>query len=81
MNDANHRVESRGVDRSSLGCWYYVRYRGRNGLATMVYSIYRPCKSDLAGLVYSQHVRFLSEKEDACCPQVAMVEDLKKELL
>ena len=80
INDATHRIESRGVDNTSLGRWNYIRYQGRNGLATQVYSIYRPCKSDGTRSVYSQQVRHLSSIQDARCPQVAMVEDLKKEL-
>ena len=42
MNDATRRIESRGVDSSGLGRWNYVRYEGRNGVKTRIYSIYRP---------------------------------------
>jgi len=80
INDASHRVLERGVDTTGLGRWCYVRYQGRGGITTRVYSIYRPCKSEGPNTVYAQHTRYMAEKEDARCPQVAMVEDLKRQL-
>jgi len=80
INDATHRVLERGVDQTGLGRWGFVRYQGRNGVTTRVYSVYRPCKSAGPNTVYSQHIRYMAEQNDARCPQVAMVQDLKQQL-
>ena len=49
-------------------------------MTTRVYSVYRPCRSDGPHTVYSQHTRYLAERSDARCPQVAFVDDLKIQL-
>ena len=80
MNEAVGRFAGNGVDASMLGRWCYTRLRGRNGIRTRVYSVYRPCATLGLSTVHSQHIAYLTSKSDARSPQQAFLEDLTVEL-
>ena len=79
-----------GKDPSALGRWVWVRYRGRNNITLRVVSIYCPCKPQrTAGRclkskdrsVYSQHLKYLNDKDDERDPRQAFLDDLEEDLL
>ena len=81
FDDAESRIINMGVDETLMGRWTWVRLGGKNGLATKIYSAYRPCKNYGENGVYAQQIRALSSNGDTRCPQKAMMEDLKKDMM
>ena len=63
-----------------LGRWCFTTLRGRNGIQTRVYSVYRPCSTLGLSTVHSQHIAYLTSKSDDRTPQKAFIEDLTAEL-
>ena len=81
FNEINQRKSGKGVDPTGLGRWGWVKIRGRNGLCTRIYSIYRPCASHSGALTtHAQHITYLANKKDLRTPQSAFMEDLSLEL-
>ena len=60
-----------GGDPTKLGRWTWVRIGGKDGIATVFVSAYRPCKNT-SGLhtVWSQQEQYFKEHEDIESPDV-----------
>jgi hypothetical protein len=71
-----------GKDKTGLGCWSVMTFKGENALTRMVYG-YDPCynaKPD-SSTTYQQHRRyFITQRKDLTCPGVKFQEDLVAQL-
>ena len=76
------RVHSQGEDSTGLGRWVWQLFKGKNNIATRIYTAYRPCKSAAhqVNTVYAQHRRYFRGKGDERCPRELFLIDLEKEL-
>ena len=73
VNQAAHRVMSKGVDTTGLGRWSWTRYRGRNGITLRVVSAYRPVlNKEGPTLVWNQQKTFWIKKGESECPRKLM---------
>jgi hypothetical protein len=78
INKAAHQVSDKGIDESSLGCWCWTHYRGRNNHILYLVCTYRPNFPTGPLSVYSQQRSTLLEREDERCPRMASFQDLGK---
>ncbi len=84
INRAAHRVRKVGRDKSGLGRWSWLRFRGKNNITMVIISAYRPCKpsrqSAGTNTTYAQHIRYLDAMGDDRNPRQAFLEDLAEEI-
>jgi hypothetical protein len=80
INQAADRVMGAGKD-AELGCWSWTRYRGKQGIAVRIYTVYTPTKNkkDL-GSTYNQHLDYFHEQGLERDPRKAIIDDLCKEI-
>jgi hypothetical protein len=80
INQAADRVMGAGKD-AELGRWSWTRYRGKQGIAVRIYTVYTPTKNkkDL-GSTYNQHLDYFHEHGLEHDPPKAIIDDLCKEI-
>jgi hypothetical protein len=80
INQAADRVMGAGKD-INLGQWSWTRYRGKQGIAVRIYTVYTPTnnKRDL-GSTYNQHLDYFHEHGQERDPRKAIIDDLCKEI-
>ena len=76
INEYSHRIAGSGVDGTLLGRWSWITLRGKQGIKTTFFTLYRPCKSTTSdNTTYSQHIRYLNVCRRNECPQEAILKD------
>lgn len=80
LNKTSHRVVRKGQDKSGLGRWSWVKYRGKDNITFRVITAYRPNDSKGPLTVFAQHKLFFQNKDDDRCPRQAFLEDLCLEI-
>jgi hypothetical protein len=80
VDDSSHRVTLQGRDESGLGRWAWLKLQGRQGVSTIVVTVYRPCDSNGPETVNQQHRRYLAKKKRTEEPRTALYTDLFEEI-
>ena len=73
--------EGSGKDELPLGRWVFMKFKGSDGIETVILSGYCPCYSNkpYSGTSYQQGKRYyINEKDDESCPRDRFREDLVK---
>ena len=84
MGQMTDNFHSDGADSTGLGRWVWQLFKGRNGVATRIYSCYLPIRTSQASLqsTYRQQQRFFSKANETTPPDPCAIflRDLKQEL-
>ena len=81
IDKAAHRVIGKGQDKSGLGRWAWVRYRGKDNVTLRIFTAYRPNPpSEGPFTVYAQHRTYFNTINDDRCPREAFITDLMIEI-
>jgi len=80
INQLVHHAQWSGDDPTGLGCWSWIKLKGKGAQITRIILLYRPCFSDGTLSMYQQHCQGLAWQHCTECPQKAVLTDIEKEL-
>jgi hypothetical protein len=79
VGETEHRLCLTGEDKTGLGRWVWMRYKGKGGMHLRVVGAYRPnSKGEGENTVYMQHQRYLLVQKDPRDSQMAFHQDLEQ---
>jgi hypothetical protein len=81
INKASHRVIDKGADKSNLGRWSWIRFKGKGDHTLRVITAYCPNPHHGPYTVYAQHNAYYNSIGWDICPRQAFLLDLTETII
>jgi len=80
LNEWAHHVMRPGDNTTGLGCWSWIRIRGKDNHHWRIVVTYCPCKVNGHLMTYQQQIRGQSTEGQLTCPCKKILQDLQEQI-